>query len=499
MANDICVIGSGITGCIMAVEFARKGFSVTILEAGQKMGFPNPQRDAFVSNGETDYPLNLRRSRRIGGSSHCWAGLSPRFHPTDFRMRTLYGTADDWPISYEELEPFYLRAERALGVYGQDKGSLAPPRSAGYPMPPPFYPDLLRVQGVYRRAGIETCALAKALTSRPYEGRRAGTLYRADKVHLQQALKTGRVKLISNAVVRRLETDKKSRVKRAVYQGIGTPEKTAEASLFILACGGVENVRVLRLSSSEKFPDGLANGSGFVGAYFMDHPSVIFGYRMNRRVSFAEYALHSFQWYDHGRRPDRAAMLMEAHGYPGIKSVVRSSGLWGDVLKRRIRKEVGLSLTLAMMAEQLPDRKNFVGLDSAKKDLFGDPVPLIHYGYASGGAGAVLEEAVRILKGVVGALGGGAQVSFTKNVSGTAHHTGTCRMGKNADTSVVNPFQQSHEVPNLYVVGTSSFVTGGAANPTLTAVALALRTADQIVRLRGRAARPLQKELAGVF
>jgi choline dehydrogenase-like flavoprotein len=303
---DVCIIGAGLAGGLVAHELARRGATVVVLEAGPRYDPRErgaalerllidgerpwtvlPGRDGFTNAGPVAYPLNDFRVKGVGGTTLHWTAYAVRLHETDFRMRELYGIADDWPIGYADLEPYYGLAEQALGVAGVGDNPFASPRSTPYPLPPfpPSYADRILTRAC-DSLGIRVHGAPFARNSVPFQERPACEAYGVcashnicpihaqytAEVHLDLAVRTGRVTIKPEAPVLRLNTDSTGRVRGVLYAGAGGAVVEQRARHFVLAAHAVESARLLLLSESSRFPHGLANGSGMVGRNFMEHP-----------------------------------------------------------------------------------------------------------------------------------------------------------------------------------------------------------------------------------
>jgi choline dehydrogenase-like flavoprotein len=433
----------------------------------------------------------------VGGSTILFAGHFPRMHPSDFRARTLDGVADDWPLDYAALEPYYTRAEAALGVAGTADDPWASPRSAPFPLPAfaLSYSDGL-FERAARSASVALHHMPQARNSEAYGGRSVcracstcqvcptGARASVDLTHVPQAEATGYARVLTDVAALRLVTGASGDVTAVVYAGADKREQRLEARVFVLAGGAVENARLLLLSRSAQFPGGLANRSGLVGKYFMSHPSVdvtgrVAGDVYPYRIGFS--TAMSRQFAAEGPRAARSAFLLEFlnSAGPTPQRLALSSGLWGEALRHRVRAEFGHTLGIRVYAEQLPLATNAVSLNARAADYFGSPVPHIHYGigpYERRGLDAARDVATRILAAA------GARDIRAGGLTFAGHQMGTHRMGADPATSVVNGDLRAHDVENLYLVGAGAFVTAGASPPTLTIAALAMRAGAHIAR-----------------
>lgn len=518
---DVCIVGAGLAGGIMAYELARRGLKVVVLEAGPRYdmnqraaymqdivsgrvrGLPYesdmPERDVYSNAGGIEYPLNRLRVKAVGGTTLHWGGLALRFLESDFRLKTLYGIADDWPIGYDELEPFYAKAERALGVAGAADSPFASWRSCDFPLPVfPFsaYDKLFQDAG--HELGIAVHSIPWARNSIPYQNRPACAAFATcnnfgicpiaaqytSESHVNLAVATGNATVITNASVVRLLTDRRKRATKAVYMS-ANKENAQKARLFVLAAHTVESTRLLLLSESSRFPRGLANGSGMVGKNLMEHP--IFGVSGTVEQNVYPYRIGfptagSLQFCNPQNRHERAGIKLEFHNYAGPTPfrIAAASGNWGKALADEIHASFGHAISVEATIEQLPDEKNTISLDPTLRDCFGDPAPRITYSvgaYERNAREAAIEHARRILTAAgVDKIDGNVAQGLG------AHPMGTCRMGDDPAASVVNRDLRAHEVSNLYVVGGGVFVTGSSLQPSLTIAALAIRAAEHIAQ-----------------
>jgi len=528
---DVCVVGAGPAGALVAHRLAERGHDVVILEAGERFDFEERERrmerairpahgplsvwemggerDAFTSDGDRFYPLNAARVKGVGGTTLHWQGMVMRFHEEDFAS---------WPIEYDDLRPYYAEAERALGVAGAADNPYAPPRDEPYPLPafPPSHSDSIFAEAC-ERLGVTMHSVPNARNSEGYDDRSAcvgygtckpvcpsGAKYSADH-HVEKAEEEG-VRVITRAPVQRLEHDDAGeRVTAAVY---ATPEGETHrqaAREFVLAAGGVEIPRLLLLSASEQYPDGLANSSGAVGRYFMDHLFAGSGGTLDREtrqnhVGFITSECHQF--YDdptrgtegsdggipawegsgEGDEPAPDSIKLEFLNYAGPSPVemALTGEEFGDDLLKTLREGYGNSIAMGALVGQRPRKENRITLDSTTTDDHGNPVPEIHW-RVDARTKSSLRRANEIQHRILDELG--VDVSWTVGPESTGpafHHMGTTRMGTDSEESVVNARLRTHDLANLSVASSSVFRTGGALNPTLTIAALSLKMADHV-------------------
>ncbi|WP_276301203.1 GMC family oxidoreductase [Halorussus lipolyticus] len=527
---DVCIVGAGPAGALSAHRLARRGYDVVVLEAGERFDFEDRKarmerdirpghgplsvwemggpRDRFSSEGEWFYPLNAARVKGVGGTTLHWQGMVMRLHETDFHS---------WPIEYSDLRPYYARAEEALGVAGADDNPYAPPRERPFPMPafPPSHSDSIFAEAC-EDLGVTMHSVPNARNSEAYDDRSAcvgygtckpvcpsGAKYTADH-HVEKAESEG-ARVIDQAPVQRLEHDDSGeRVTAAVYATPDGATHRQEAREFVLAAGGVEIPRLLLLSESSQYPDGLANSSGAVGRYFMDHLFAGVGGTVDREtrqnhVGFITSECHQFyddptrgtegsdggipEWTaEDGSEPAPDSIKLEFLNYAGPSPVemALSGDEWGDDLLDTLREGYGNSIAMGGLVGQRPRKENCITLDSSTTDDHGNPVPEIHW-RVDDRTKASLRRANEIQRAVMDELG--ADVSWTvgpENTGPAFHHMGTTRMGTDPAESVVNPRLRTHDLRNLAIASSSVFRTSGALNPTLTIAALALKATDHV-------------------
>ena len=512
---DVCVVGAGPAGALVAHRLAEAGVEVVVLEAGPRfdvaergrqqerhirpgMGDPwemGGPRDAYTDSGR-GYPLNAARVKGVGGSTLHWQGMVMRLHERDFEIESRHGVGVDWPIDYADLRPYYAAAERAFGVAGADDNPYAPRREEPFPLPafPPSHSDSLFAPAC-ERLGIDMHSIPNARNSEPYDGRAScqgfgtcrpvcpsGAKYTAES-HVAKAVEAG-TRVVDHAPVQRLVHDGAGEaVTAAVYATPDETERRQTADRFVLAAGGVENARLLLLSASEAYPDGLANSSGAVGRFFMDHLFAGAGGRLDEptrqnHVGFNTSETHQF--YDDADPVE--GMKLEFLNYAGPSPVIEALGAdtWGDDLAARLDDSYGTHVAMGGVVEQLPDADNRVTLNPDIRDDHGNPVPHVEWSLSER-TRAAIRRANGIQHAILEELGVDIEWTVGPDATGPAYHQmGTTRMGTDPETSVVDADCRAHDLRNLRIVGSSVFPTGGAMNPTLTIAALALRVADSM-------------------
>jgi choline dehydrogenase-like flavoprotein len=555
---DVIIIGAGVAGALAAYSLMCEGakLKVLMLEAGQaepdrlklvgnyasadrkssvspykgspadtEAPFPDPDKltDYYVQSSDRNFQFQSTYLRLIGGSTWHWLGNVPRFVPSDFRMRSQYGVGVDWPISYDDLERWYGKAEHELGVSGDHAewdGLHGARRSHDFPMSKIWlsYSDLVAARDI---DGLEVDGLRlkvmstpQARNSQPYQGRPpcAGNSicvpicpikakYDAT-VHVELARRAG-VELRDKAVVVRLELDDEGRyVRRVVYRRWDDHEEVAVTGrLVVLAAHAVETPKLLLLSASDRAPKGVANASDQVGRNLMDHLQGSSQARANEplfpfRGPPTTAGIDVFR--DGQFRRERAAFRMSLgndgwarSGSPwsDVIDAVKKEKRFGDDLIKQLQYRVTHQFRISYSTEMLPDSENRIELDT-QLDASGIRRPKITFKGAPEYNQLAFAKAWAVMHRIYDAMGIPKENRTVtedtpenrKRYSGAGHIMGTCRMGDNPKTSVVDRDCRSHDHPNLFIVGSSTFPTGGTANPTLTVAALALRAADTIKR-----------------
>lgn len=516
--STVAIVGSGVAATAIAFHLTQRGHDVVIFEKGPDYPYPHAAQfheriNYLYHNPAWELPVDLKhvtlagdysqdfeseRGMVVGGSATHWSAMTPRMIPSDFRTRTLYGFGDDWPISYDELEPYYCSAEAFLGVSGTDADNpFAPPRSRPFPLPP-FelgYEDRILAERL-RKQGIILHTTPQARTRHAYDGRPGCQNFGACAVcpigarfspnHLlARAQATGLCRVMANVSVRRITLDAAGQARAIVYQpNDAIAEREHAAKMIIVAAGAIESARLLLLSADSRHPDGIGNGAGHVGRHLTFHHIWRGAIQYNERFYPGRVGAVTGQSHQYRRPPTRGT-----HG--GIKVEFSASPVYFDdpTRPRKSGADVLDDMKLqpyrrfiGLHAESVTSERKYVTL-SRECDRFGDP--FAHVQYESNGFDHESHRYARdIFLKFAQATGGEPAVmdEFHEYHSG-AHHMGTCRMGQDASDSVVDTFGRVHGIPNLLVAGSSIFVgTSGAANPTLTLVALALRTADYISR-----------------
>lgn len=533
-AVDVCIVGSGAGGSAAALALARAGMSVVVLEKGPRLArkqlvhdelvvvrrntfIPFVADDPHLFRGATDEEAARGTfgwiSCVVGGGTVHWAGYSFRLSPDDFRRRRASdgvagSSVADWPISYDELEPYYALAERELGVSGAAGLSpFEPSRSSAYPLPPIAEHPLARVvDDAGKRIHVHPYPTPRAVLSQSYEGRAAcvycdfcasygcevGAKGSTPDAFLPKAEATGRCSVIPRAMVKHVGVDEAGRAHGAVYVDDKGVEHEQRARVVILACSAIETPRLLLVSTSSRFPDGLANFSGNVGKHvmFLTKSAVAadFAYSRSPTIEGLE-SRHPFigrAVRDH--YADAGTLVVDFAPMSPIAVAERLSiaddggTIWGKALKERLRRHYreGKHVDVEGFSETLPREENRVELDATVKDRFGLPVARVtfkHHDEDLARSARLATHGRALLDAMKPDHVGEPESGGTFDVL----QMGSCRFGNHPSTSVLDRDCRAHDVDNLYVADSSFMPSSGGVPPTLTIMANAFRVADSIV------------------
>jgi choline dehydrogenase-like flavoprotein len=502
MQVDVCIVGSGPAGAILANELAGTGKRIAIVEAGAwhdqaeqtKRLAEGDAAMVAIAKPHLHVPISIRSNtkwtywqiKKVGGNSRLWGGWTPRGLEHQFKMRSVHGLGVDWPIEYAELEPYYCRAEEELGVSGD---VTTPWRSRAYPLPPILRDHAGQLfASACERVGFECETVQVARALEPYKGRDAcrycnvvnctncptSARYKSD-IHVKQAVARD-VVLLTETTAQRLVLGDHGRIVELQCSMPDRSRKAITADVFVLAGNSVGTARLLLMS-------GVANRSDAVGRHYMGHPVYDYQAQLKTKVLAARsgYTVVSrhFETGEHLREAAGFRMLFNgADRSPTVHGLrLLEQGLYGTRWKQAFKQRVGNGVKATIVTDCLPRPENRVELDPEHRDYFGDPGLRINYNYSEyEDNGRALGE--RSMARVLEVLEATEAVESTHDM---AHQLGTTRMGTDPATSVVNRNLRAHDVDNLYIVGGSVFPNGlGATNPTLTVAALSLRLAGHL-------------------
>jgi len=533
--TQVCIVGSGVGGAVMAEQLSSAGIDVVVLERGKDRGpseFLGQTELGAMLRPEFFVPdyLETKRSseaeesltgcfsllaQTVGGSAVHWGAWSWRFLPEEMKRASLWGAVDganlaDWPVSYEELRPYYTKAEQVLGLSGQANGNPHGSRiDKPYPNPPHVYrPASKLIEKGAKLKGLTPFPIPLAINSRSNQGRakcmngglcagfgcpihaKASPL----SVQLPRAIATGKCQIIANARVTEVILDSGNRARGVRYLDHEGDEREIKANQIVLAAGSIGSAQILLSSKSGRYPTGLANSSDQVGRNLMCHIFAQTNFEMDRPSLSAigppgNIAVDDF----HASDPDRGflggAVIGEAMEAMPLGSALKVGSYlgsqrraWGAPLREYLEKFPYIG-GMVSIGEDLPQQTNRIDLDPVVTDKFGIPVPRITHSRHPNDM-KLVKYFERQQEGIADA-GGAIKVwstDFSQMGTSSGHIMGTCRMGNDAQTSVLNRWCRTHDIDNLWVVDGSFFPTSGGYNPTLTIFANAYRVADHFLK-----------------
>lgn len=529
MANrvfDVCVIGSGAAGGVLAKELAESGAQVALVEAGREMTaedfhfhtwpYEFPYKGTVRARPAAYYPREVREAiryedsdeiqvdhvRAVGGRTIHWNAVCLRFAARDFRERSLAGVEDDWPISYEELAPHYSYVEKMIGVTGSREGLDIVP-DGEYLRPLKFRCSEQIVKRACTGLGIPMIPARKAVLTEPYDGRPAchycghcmqgcdvGALFSVPVAMLPKAERTGNFTLLPNRAAREILVDREGQARAvSVIDTTTRKEEEIRARYFAVCCATVQSARLLLNSRSRQHPNGLANSSDLVGRYVSGHIGCeVLGYLEDL---VGTRPVNNDGATDHSYIP-RFKLDTKSQKYVGgFHYQMQFSGFmfprharflqgFGKQFKSEVRRLQPGYFHMGGFGKVMANRNNRVTIDPNRPDAYGIPIPVIHFRWSENDL-ALYRDMCETADEILHAAGARMVINTHQKPGGFAsHEVGTARMGADPRTSVLNPYCRTHDVKNLFVVDGSCFVTFPEKNPTLTIMALAVRTARHL-------------------
>lgn len=510
---DFCIVGAGAGGGVLAAKLAEGGFSVVALDAGPHW---DPSRDFVsdelasrklfwtderVSGGRDPIELGSNNSGRgVGGSTVHYSMVAMRAQPRDFRLRAVHGAiagADlvDWPLTYEDLEPYYGEVERALQIAGPSWYPWTPR--------PRRYPQREHELNASAQVLVKGCdalgfpsAPAPVATLSAPSGDRPPCVYRGFcnygcttnakssilVTYIPRAIRAG-AEVRSNSMAVRIEHDTIGRVTGVLYVGDDDRELHRQRARHVIVCGyAIETPRLLLNSASSLFPHGLANSSGLVGRCFMVHSGHQVFARFEERINQykAPPGLALTEHFNHTMAEEDFVCgytieTVGPHAVDFASRVTTARGFWGERLQQ-VMRDYNYYSGIGIVGEVLPQRTNHVRLHDTERDQFGLPIPHVSFSYHENDR-RLIRHAIATMTSIMNAAAG----SDVWDADRTAHLLGSCRMGTDPRESVVDRDCRAHDVRNLFVCDGSVFPTSTGVNPSLTIQALAARTADRIL------------------
>src|SRR2546426_7696150 len=462
------------------------------------------------------------RARMLGGRTNHWGRISLRFGPDDFRHRSIDGLGDDWPISYDDLKPYFDKLDMLVGIFRSKEGLPNEPDGIFQPPPKPRCYELLIKQAA-DRLGITCIPSRMSILTRPLNGRRAchycGQCGRGCSTHsnfsspsvlLPPALATGRLRIVANAMAREVTTNDDGRATGVSYINTrDSHEYQVRARIIVLAASACESARLLLNSKSPRFPNGLANSSGVVGRYLTDTTGLsVSGYipKLANSVPHNEDGvggMHLYMpwWLDNKSLDFPRGYHIEIGGgrrmpaYGILRGIERFNGAggYGKQLKDDYRRYYASQVNFSGRGEMIPNDDSYCEIDPNVVDRYGIPVLRFHFAFS--------EHEVRQAKHmqetfreIIHEMGGTPLTPMPTreqryglaNGGNIIHEVGTTRMGNDPATSVVNANCQAHDVKNLFIADGGPFVTNADKNVTWTILALSMRTSEYIARARNQ-------------
>ncbi|MCW3115995.1 MAG: family oxidoreductase [Chitinophagaceae bacterium] len=564
---DVVIVGSGAGGGMTGLVLANAGLKVLMLEAGPyfdpakdslqlKWPWESSRRGAsstrafgdfdaayggwtldgepYTTTSETEF--QWFRSRMLGGKTNHWGRISLRMGPDDFKSHHLDGLTDDWPITYDDMKPFYDKVDRLIGVYGTVEGLPNEPDGIFLPPPKPKLNELF-IKKAAAKQGVKVIAGRGSVLTEALPGNKSrgacfycGQCSRSCKVYgdfsassclVIPAVKTGNLTVISNAMVREVVTGKEGLAKAVSYVNKDDmQEYQVEGKAIVLGASACESARILLNSKSVTHPSGLGNSSGVVGKYLHDSTGASLGGFLPQLMDRKRYnedgvgSVHIYSpWWLDNKKLDfprgyhieyGGGMRMPSYGFgrgiqnmnglvPGKDGNKKEAGGFGLSLKDDYRRFYGTQVGMAGRGTAIARESNFCEIDPETVDKFGIPVLRFHYKWSD----AEIKQAKHMqetFSGLLHEMGAivtskvqGPETNYGLEAPGRIiHEVGTIRMGDDPQKSALNKFCQAHDCKNLFVVDGAPFVQQGDKNATWTILALSMRTAEYILEQRNK-------------
>jgi len=549
---DVCIVGSGAGGGMAAYMLTKAGARVALLEAGPmwdpvkdgamlKWPYDSPRRGASTRErpfGEFDgciggwqidgepyttapgTQFNWWRARMLGGRTNHWGRISLRFGPYDFRRRSRDGLGDDWPITYEDVKPWYDEVDRLIGIFGSVEGLPNEPDGIFHPPPVPRCYERLAASAA-RKLGLTVVPSRLSIITKPHNGRApchycgqcnrgcmTNSNFSSTGVLIPPAQKTGRLTLLANAMAREVTVGRDGLANGVSYidKRTGRDQHVA-ARIVVVAASACETARLLLNSRSSAFPNGLANSSGTVGKYLTDTTGTDVAGFIPKMMDMPPHnedgvgGMHIYMpwWLDNAKLDFPRGYHIETWGGRGLPGAGFMGGIhrypngggYGAALKDDYRRYYGSTIGFSGRGEMIPNESSYCEIDPNVVDQWGIPVLRFHWKWTDHEYNQV-KHMQETFRAIIAEMGGQVFSPMpTKergygiaNGGAIIHELGGARMGNDPKTSVVNANCQAHDVKNLFVTDGSPFASQADKNPTWTILALSMRTSDYIAQQR---------------